>query len=134
MVASLAPDEESGVNTGDPPRNSMRHSACWSGHRDTRRRSRRLNRRRTKCQSAKGAVKAGGLHLRDAAGPRLYIPRRGGDPTRNQTRLTISTLDTLEPVGEIDGIGGNGAAVDPKSGHGFTSSEPVSMLDTKMRN
>ena len=47
------------------------------------------------------------------------------------TRLTIFDLDTLEPVGEIDGVGGNGAAVDPKSGHGFTSSKPVSMFDTK---
>jgi DNA-binding beta-propeller fold protein YncE len=42
-------------------------------------------------------------------------------------------LDTLEPVGEIAGIGGQGAAVDPKSGHGFTSSKPVSMFDTKTR-
>src|SRR5260370_29368594 len=29
------------------------------------------------------------------------------------------------------GVGGNGAAVDPKSDHGFTSSKPVSMFDTK---
>ena len=28
-------------------------------------------------------------------------------------------------------MGGNGAAVDPKSGRGFTSSKPVSMFDTK---
>ena len=47
------------------------------------------------------------------------------------TRLTIFNLDTLEPAGEIEGVGGNGAAVDPKSGHGFTSSKPVSMFDTK---
>jgi len=44
--------------------------------------------------------------------------------------LTIFNLDTLEPVGEIAGIGGNGTAVDPKSGHGFTSSNPISMFDT----
>ena len=77
----------------------------------------------------------------DAAGRRLYIPRRGSaavaaTDTRPAapavpTRLTIFNLDTLEPVGEIDGVGGNGAAVDPKSGHGFTSSKPVSMFDTK---
>jgi DNA-binding beta-propeller fold protein YncE len=77
----------------------------------------------------------------DVAGRRLYIPRRGSaaveaTDTRPAapavpTRLTIFNLDTLEPVGEIEGVGGNGAAVDPKSGHGFTSSKPVSMFDTK---
>ena len=77
----------------------------------------------------------------DVAGRRLYIPRRapaappgaeGPAPASSvRTRLTIFNLDTLEPAGEIDGIGGNGAVVDPKSGHGFTSSKPVSMFDTK---
>ena len=67
----------------------------------------------------------------DVAGRRLYIPRRGGAATGVPTRLTIFNLDTLEPAGEIEGIGGNGTAVDPKSGHGFTSSRPVSMFDTK---
>jgi DNA-binding beta-propeller fold protein YncE len=77
----------------------------------------------------------------DVAGRRLYIPRRGSaaveaSETRPAaaavpSRLTIFNLDTLEPAGEIDGVGGNGAAVDPKSGHGFTSSKPVSMFDTK---
>jgi len=66
----------------------------------------------------------------DVAGRRLFIPRRGG-AGGVQTRLTIFNLDTLEPAGEIAGVGGNGAAVDPKSGHGFTSSKPVSMFDTK---
>jgi DNA-binding beta-propeller fold protein YncE len=69
----------------------------------------------------------------DPAGRRLYIPRRGA-PNSNppvQTRLSVYNLDTLELVNEIAGIGGNGAAVDPKSGHGFTSSKPVSMFDTK---
>jgi hypothetical protein len=66
----------------------------------------------------------------DVAGRRLYIPRRGGT-TAVPTRLTIFSLDTLEPVGEIAGVGGNGAVVDPKSGHGFTSSRPVSMFDTR---
>jgi len=68
----------------------------------------------------------------DVAGRRLYIPRRGTPATPEvQTRLSIYNLDTLEPVGEIAGMGGQGAAVDPKSGHGFTSSKPVSMFDTK---
>jgi DNA-binding beta-propeller fold protein YncE len=73
----------------------------------------------------------------DVAGRRLYIPRRGApanaatETAAIPTRLTIFNLDTLEPAGEIPGIGGNGAAVDPKSGHGFTSSRPISMFDTK---
>lgn len=68
----------------------------------------------------------------DVAGRRLYIPRRGtAGPPAIETRLTIFNLDTLEPVGEIAGIGGQGTAVDPKSGHGFTSSKPISMFDTK---
>lgn len=67
----------------------------------------------------------------DAAGRRLYIPRRGSPASGIETRLTIFNLDTLEPVGEIAGVGGQGAAVDPKSGHGFTSSRPISMFDTK---
>jgi len=67
----------------------------------------------------------------DSAGRRLYIPRRGTQAGDVKTRLSVYNLDTLELIGEIDGVGGNGAAVDPKSGHGFTSSRPVSMFDTK---
>src|SRR5205823_957226 len=50
----------------------------------------------------------------DAAGRRLYIPRRGSlalpatdtrpATTAVPTRLTIFNLDTLEPAGEIEGI------------------------------
>jgi hypothetical protein len=78
----------------------------------------------------------------DAAGRRLYIPRgatravAATDTTPAlpavTARLTIFNLDTLDPAGEIPGVGGNGTAVDPKSGHGFTSDHPkVSMFDTK---
>ncbi len=78
----------------------------------------------------------------DAVGRRLYIPRGAArvvaatDTTPEApaipARLTIFDLDTLKPLGEIAGVGGNGAAVDPKSGHGFTSDHPkVSMFDTK---
>jgi len=77
----------------------------------------------------------------DSAGRRLYIPRRGSPAAEATdtrpaapavpTRLSIYNLDTLELAGEIAGVGGNGAAVDPKSGHGFTSSKPISMFDTK---
>ena len=77
----------------------------------------------------------------DVVGRRLYIPR-GGTPAIPATdtspakpavpgRITVFNLETLEPVGEIPGTGGNGVAVDPKSGHGFSSSRPVSMFDTR---
>jgi DNA-binding beta-propeller fold protein YncE len=62
----------------------------------------------------------------DDAGRRLYIPRTG--PT---ARITVFNLDTLEPVGEIPKASARGAAVDPKSNHGFGSSKPVVMWDTK---
>ena len=76
----------------------------------------------------------------DVAGRRLYIPR-GGTPAIPATdtrpaapavpgRITVFNLDTIEPVGEIPDTGGQGVAVDPKSGHGFSSSRPVSMFDT----
>ncbi len=73
----------------------------------------------------------------DVNGRRLYIPRRGApanaatETAAIPTRLTIFNLDTLEPIGEIPGIGGNGTAVDSKSGHGFTSSRPISMFNTQ---
>jgi DNA-binding beta-propeller fold protein YncE len=63
----------------------------------------------------------------DSVGRRLYIPRTG----QANARITVFNLDTLEPVGEIPGTGGNGVAVDPKSGHGFSSSKPITMFDTK---
>ena len=78
----------------------------------------------------------------DSEGRRLYIPR-GATQARPATettpavpafekRLTIFNLDTLEPVGMIAGVGGNGAAVCPKTGHGFTSDRPKpSMFDVK---
>jgi DNA-binding beta-propeller fold protein YncE len=62
----------------------------------------------------------------DVAGRRLYIPRTGPTP-----RVTVFNLDTLESVGEIPNASARGAAVDPKSGHGFCSSKPVVMWDTK---
>jgi DNA-binding beta-propeller fold protein YncE len=62
----------------------------------------------------------------DVAGRRLYIPRGGAGG-----RVTVFNLDTLEPAGEIPNASGHGAAVDPKSNHGFVSSKPVVMWDTK---
>ena len=78
----------------------------------------------------------------DAVGRRLYITR-GATPAREATattpavaafekRLTIFDLDTLAPVDVISGVGGNGATVCPKTGHGFTSDHPQpSMFDVK---
>src|SRR5437762_9779782 len=76
----------------------------------------------------------------DTAGRRLYITR-GATPAQASTdtrpavpafekRLTIFDLDTLESVGVIPGVGGNGATVCPSTGHGFTSDHPQpSMFD-----
>jgi hypothetical protein len=76
----------------------------------------------------------------DVVGRRLYITR-GAAQAREATattpavpafekRLTIFNLDTLEPAGVIPGVGGNGATVCPKTGHGFTSDHPQpSMFD-----
>lgn len=62
----------------------------------------------------------------DSAGRRLYIPRTG-----NPARITVFNLDTLESAGEIPDTNARGAAVDPKSNHGFVTSKPVVMFDTK---
>lgn len=78
----------------------------------------------------------------DTAGRRLYITRGAtqGQPATDgrpavpaaEKRLTIFNLDTLEPAGVIAGIGGNGAALCPGTGHGFTSDHPKpSMFDVK---
>jgi DNA-binding beta-propeller fold protein YncE len=82
-------------------------------------------------------VKVGGLGgfdyiYADSAGRRLYIPRgrvQGDNPLPG--RVSVFNLDTLAPVGEVPSGGGQGAAVDVKSGHGFASSKPVAMWDTK---
>ena len=77
----------------------------------------------------------------DVAGRRLYIPRGGSRavPASGSTperaavpgRITVFDLESLAPLGEIPATGGNGVAVDPSSGHGFSSSNPVSMFDTR---
>src|SRR5215831_5683988 len=81
----------------------------------------------------------------DPVGRRLYIPRGAirAAPKTDSTperaavaaRITVFDLDKLTPVGEIPtapNSQGNGVAVDPKSGHGFSSSRPqITMFDTK---
>lgn len=75
------------------------------------------------------SVKVGGAGgfdyvLADSEGRKLYIPRGN--------RVMVYDLDTLAAAGEIaDTKSVHGVAVDPKMGHGFTSSNPVVMFDTK---
>ena len=60
----------------------------------------------------------------DVEGRRLYVPRNGP-----MGQLTVFNLDTLEPAGSIAGIKSGGAAVDPKSHHGFSTTKPITMWD-----
>ncbi len=53
----------------------------------------------------------------------LYIPRGN--------QVLVFNLDTLKSIGSITNVRARGAAVDPKSHHGFSSSSPVVMWDTK---
>jgi len=64
----------------------------------------------------------------DNDGRKLYIPRtQPGTP-----RISVFNLDTLAPITEIvNDKGARGVATDTKSGHGFASSSPVLMFDTK---
>jgi hypothetical protein len=59
----------------------------------------------------------------DNDGRRLYVPR--GD------QVLVFELDTLKSAGVIPNARARGVAVDPKSHHGFCSSSPVVMWDTK---
>ncbi len=47
------------------------------------------------------------------------------------SRITVFDLHTLRPIGEIPNTGGHGVAVDVESHHGFSSSEKVTMFDTR---
>ena len=75
-------------------------------------------------------VKVGGegaltIFIADVEGRRLYIPRSGP-----MGQLTVFNLDTLEPAGTIANVGAGGAAVDPKSHHGFSTTKPITMWDS----
>jgi uncharacterized protein YjiK len=64
----------------------------------------------------------------DSDGRRLYFGRSGNPAGR----VTVVNLDTMEKVGEIaNTMRVHGAVASPKSGHGFASSNPVVMFDTK---
>ena len=62
----------------------------------------------------------------DVEARRLYIARTGATP-----RITVFNLDTLEPVGQVPTTNAHGAAIDPKTNHGFATSKPIVMFDTK---
>src|SRR5437764_34693 len=59
----------------------------------------------------------------DNEGRRLYVPRG--------TQVLVFNLDTSEPAGSITNARARGVAVDPVSHHGFCSSSPVVMWDSK---
>ena len=62
----------------------------------------------------------------DSDGRRLYVARSGTTP-----RISVFDLDTLDPAGEIPNTNAHGAASDTLSHHGFASSSPLAMWDTK---
>ena len=69
---------------------------------------------------------AGGMDYvtADAADRQLLIPR--------SSRVDIFDLDTLKPIASISPTSGvHGAIVDPVANHGFCSSKPVVMWDSK---
>ncbi len=59
----------------------------------------------------------------DSDNRRLYVPRGG--------QVMVFDLDTLESAGAIPNAQAHGVTVDPKSNHGFSSSNPVVMWDAK---
>jgi hypothetical protein len=61
----------------------------------------------------------------DVEGRRLYVPRG------RQSGLTVFNLDTLEPAGSIPSVAAGGATVDPKSHHGFSTTKPITMWDSR---
>ena len=65
----------------------------------------------------------------DAEARRIYIARGGEDAS--PARIMVIDLDTLKQVGEIPDTRANGVAIDASSHHGFASSKPVLMFDTR---
>src|ERR1039457_1524538 len=54
---------------------------------------------------------------------RIYVPRGGN--------TFVFDLDSHKYTGTITNIGGHGVAIDTKTHHGFSSSNPVGMFDTE---
>ncbi len=62
----------------------------------------------------------------DPDGRNLYVARSG--PAGH---IGVYNLDSLTQVGDIPGVSAHGAAVDTATGHGFATSKPVTMFDSK---
>src|SRR5580698_8345412 len=54
---------------------------------------------------------------------RVYVPRG--------TQTFVFDLDSHKYIGAITNISGHGVAIDTKSHHGFSSSNPIGMFDTE---
>ena len=62
----------------------------------------------------------------DAVGRNVYVARGGAN-----ARVSVYNIDTMTSAGEIGKTNARGAAVDAKSHHGFSSSKPIAMWDSK---
>lgn len=62
----------------------------------------------------------------DSDGRNLYVARSG--PAGH---IGVFNIDTLAHVGDIPDTSAHGAAVDTATGHGFATSKPVTMFDSK---
>jgi len=62
----------------------------------------------------------------DSDGRNLYVARSGA-----AGHIGVFNLDTFAQVGDITGTSAHGAAVDTSTGHGFATSKPITMFDSK---
>lgn len=67
----------------------------------------------------------------DAGARRVYVAHRADQASGQAARVDVFNLDTFAKVGEVANTSAHGVALDPKSGHGFASSKPVTMFDMK---
>jgi DNA-binding beta-propeller fold protein YncE len=56
----------------------------------------------------------------------LYVARRAGTG-----HIAIYSLDSFAQVGDIGDVSGHGAVVDTATGHAFSTSKPITMIDAK---
>lgn len=62
----------------------------------------------------------------DPDGRSLFVARSGPEG-----HIGVFNLDTLAQIGDIPGTSAHGGAVDTATGHGFATSNPVTMFDAK---
>jgi DNA-binding beta-propeller fold protein YncE len=67
----------------------------------------------------------------DSDARRVYVAHRADQASGQAARVDVFNLDTFAKVGEIANTSAHGVALDPKSGHGFASSKPITMFDMK---